>query len=77
MAYERCHWPAAFDAFTAAADGGAPEAARMALAMARHGRLLYGQVFVVSAVRRSAWERLGRLAARSGANAHPAQGSTQ
>lgn len=76
-AYERCHWRAAFDAFTAAADGGASEAARMALAMARHGRLLYGQVFVVTEAQRIAWLRLSRFAASSAVDARPVVGSTQ
>ncbi|MEK8024539.1 hypothetical protein [Pseudaquabacterium rugosum] len=76
-AYERCHWWAAFDAFTAAADAGVSEAARMALAMARHGRLLYGQVFVVTEGQRIAWQRLGRFAAGSAANAQQAEGATQ
>lgn len=77
LAYERCHWPAAFDAFTAAADAGVSEAARMALAMARHGRLLYGQVFVVTEAQRTAWQRLGRFAVSSAVDARPAQGATQ
>jgi hypothetical protein len=77
VAYERCHWQLAFDAFTAAADGGASEAARMALGMAQHGRLLYGQVFVVTEAQRIAWQRLGRFAASSAANAQQAQGATQ
>jgi hypothetical protein len=76
-AYERCHWRVAFDAFTAAADSGAAEAARMALAMARHGRLLYGQVFVITEAQRIAWQRLSRFAASSAVNARPAEGSTQ
>lgn len=77
VAYERCHWQLAFDAFTAAADSGAAEAARMALAMARHGRLLYGQVFVITEAQRIAWQRLSRFAASSAVNARPAEGSTQ
>ena len=77
VAYERCHWQAAFDAFTVAANADVSEAARMALAMARHGRLLYGQVFVVTEAQRIAWQRLSRFAASSAFDARPAQGSTQ
>lgn len=76
-AYERCHWQAAFGAFAAAADAGVTEAARMALAMAKHGSLLYRQVFVVSAARRGSWQRLAQFASASAASASSARGVTQ
>lgn len=75
-AYERCHWQAAFDAFAAAADAGVPEAARIALSMARHGSLLYRQVFVVSPVQLSSWQRLNRLTSTPAANAQPVRSAT-
>ncbi|URI09417.1 hypothetical protein MW290_28035 [Aquincola tertiaricarbonis] len=76
-AYERCHWQAAFGAFAAAADAGVPEAARMALAMVKHGSLLYRQVFVVSAAQRGSWQRLVQFASASPASASSARGVTQ
>lgn len=76
-AYERCHWQAAFGAFAAAADAGVPEAARMALAMVKHGSLLYREVFVVSATQRGSWQRLVQFASASEANGSSARGVTQ
>ena len=55
----------------------AREGARMALAMAKHGSLLYRQVFVVSAARRGSWQRLVQFASASAANASSARGVTQ
>lgn len=54
-AYEHCHWRKAFEGFAAHADAGDFHAARMALAMVRHGNALYGQTFEVSETRRLAW----------------------
>ncbi|EHR73154.1 hypothetical protein BurJ1DRAFT_4359 [Burkholderiales bacterium JOSHI_001] len=49
----------------------------MALAMAKHGSLLYRQVFVVSAARRGSWQRLVQFASASAASASSARGVTQ
>ncbi|WP_349744481.1 hypothetical protein [Roseateles cavernae] len=54
-AYEHCHWRTAFEGFAAHADAGNFQAARMALAMAKHGNALYGQTFEVPETRRLAW----------------------
>lgn len=49
VAYERDQWPEAYAALSALADGGHPEAARMALQMRKYGTALYGREFVASA----------------------------
>ena len=41
---------------------------RMALAMVKHGSLLYRQVFAVSAAQRGSWQRLVQFASASAAN---------
>lgn len=61
--YERCHWREAFRAFAILADAGDPEAARMAVAMARHGSLLYQQDFEVAAQRLDSWRRVSQARA--------------
>jgi hypothetical protein len=60
-AYEHCHWSQAFEGFAAHADAGDFHAARMALAMAKHGDALYGQTFEVPEARRLAWRRFIEL----------------
>ncbi len=61
--YERCHWREAFQTFAILADAGDSEAARMALAMARHGALLYQQNFEVAAQRLESWRRVRQVRA--------------
>ena len=56
-AYERNHWSEAYAALSALADGGYPEAARMALQMRQYGPALYGREFVASAVQVAQWKR--------------------
>ena len=56
-AYERNHWAEAYAALSALADGGYPEAARMALQMRQYGPALYGREFVASAVQVAQWKR--------------------
>lgn len=60
-AYENCHWRQAFEGFAAHADAGDFHAARMALAMAKHGNALYGQTIEVPEARRMAWRRVIEL----------------
>lgn len=57
VAYERNHWPEAYAALSALADGGHPEAARMALQMRQYGPALYGREFVASASQVALWKR--------------------
>lgn len=61
--YERCHWRDAFRTFAILADAGDPEAARMAVVMARHGSLLYQQNFEVAAQRLDSWRRVSQVRA--------------
>ncbi|MFG6441471.1 hypothetical protein [Roseateles sp. LKC17W] len=61
--YERCHWREAFRTFAILADAGDPEAARMAVAMARYGALLYQQNFEVAAQRLDSWRRVSQVRA--------------
>jgi hypothetical protein len=61
--YERCHWREAFRTFAILADAGDPEAARMAVVMARHGSLLYQQNFEVAAQRLDSWRRVSQIRA--------------
>lgn len=60
-AYEHCHWRQAFEGFAAHADAGDFHAARMALAMDKHGNTLYGQTFEVPEARRLAWRHVIEL----------------
>ena len=53
--YQACHWQQAFLAFAALADRGDADAARIALAMNRHGKSLYGVDFTVSQTRLQSW----------------------
>jgi len=57
VAYERNHWPEAYAGLSALADGGHPEAARMALQMRRYGPALYGREFFASAGQLEQWAR--------------------
>ena len=61
--YERCHWREAFRTFATLADAGDPEAARMALSMARHGVRLYQQHFEVVAQRLDSWRQVSQVRA--------------
>ncbi len=54
-AYERNHWPRAFQALAELADGGHAEAARWAWLMVRHGPALYHQHFDPDPQRRQRW----------------------
>lgn len=54
-AYERNHWPEAFAAFVRLAEAGDPEGQRIVLLMLRHGPLLYGMRFELSAEQRARW----------------------
>ena len=53
--YERCHWPQAYVALGTLADEGHPQAARLALQMARHGDRLFGMHFELAADRQARW----------------------
>ena len=64
VAYERNHWDSAYAAFTALADQGHPEAARLALQMWRHGPGLYRQSFPASAHQLARWSRVWRCGAK-------------
>ena len=57
-AYERNHWQAAYAGFTALADGGHAEAARIATQMWRHGPVLYHTSFAATAHQVARWSRL-------------------
>jgi hypothetical protein len=50
LAYERNHWPQAFDAFTVLANQGHANATRMVIQMHRHGPRLYGQQFPLTSL---------------------------
>ena len=47
QAYERNHWPQAFQAFQQLAEQGHVDAARLVMQMHRHGNRLYGQGFAL------------------------------
>jgi hypothetical protein len=64
QAYEDGHYAAAYGRFVRLADGGDAEAARIALAMHRHGLQLYGSQWGAEPQQLRAW-----LAAASGAGA--------
>jgi hypothetical protein len=53
--YERCDWVQAFNDLAILADAGNAEAARIALLMRAHGTRLFGQHFVVGALRSQRW----------------------
>ncbi len=57
LEYERNHWPQAWQALSALADRGHPEAARIALQMWAHGPRLYGTTFAPTPVQLSLWTR--------------------
>jgi 2,4-dienoyl-CoA reductase-like NADH-dependent reductase (Old Yellow Enzyme family) len=59
-AYERNHWVAAYAAFTALADAGHGEAARMALQMWRYGPALYRTSFAADPLQLERWSRAQR-----------------
>ena len=59
-AYERNHWDQAYLAFTALADQGHAEAARIALQMWRHGPALYQRSFPANAHQLARWSRVWR-----------------
>jgi hypothetical protein len=63
VAYERNHWDSAYAAFTALADQGHPEAARLALQMWRHGPGLYRRRFL-PAHTAGCWSRVWRCGAK-------------
>lgn len=48
QAYERNHWPQAFEAFRQLAEQGHVDAARLVMQMHWHGARLYGQRFALS-----------------------------
>jgi hypothetical protein len=56
--YDAGHYRQAFDAFTRLADRGDPEAARIAVLMARYGTRLYGEEFSVTAAQARRWTSL-------------------
>jgi 2,4-dienoyl-CoA reductase-like NADH-dependent reductase (Old Yellow Enzyme family) len=58
--YERNHWDQAYAAFTALADQGHAEAARIALQMWRHGPALYQRSFAANAHQVARWSRVWR-----------------
>lgn len=58
VAYERNHWDAAYTAFSALADRGNPEAARIALQMWLHGPALYRMSFAANTQQVGRWARL-------------------
>ncbi len=55
LAYERNHWPQAYAALARLADGGHPEAARIALQMWTHGARLYRTDFVATSQQVAFW----------------------
>ncbi len=55
VSYERNHWREAYDALSALADRGHPEAARIALQMWRYGPTLYGSGFGAAPMQRQRW----------------------
>ena len=57
-AYERNHWQAAYAGFTALADAGHAEAARIAGQMWLHGPVLYRTSFAATAQQVVRWSRL-------------------
>lgn len=57
-AYDRCHWQSAFRQFSELADGGSPEAARIAFDMARFAEVLFGTSLPASAEQRARWRRV-------------------
>jgi hypothetical protein len=59
-AYERNHWDQAYADFTALADKGHAEAARIALQMWRHGPALYQRSFAANAHQVARWSRVWR-----------------
>ena len=67
LAYEVNHWQQAYAAFAALADRGHVEAARLALAMRRHGPTLYGTRFVATERQVERWSGLCTCAADSAA----------
>ena len=50
QAYERNHWPQAFEAFLALAEQGHVDATRLVMQMHWHGARLYGQRFALTAL---------------------------
>jgi len=50
-------WRASFACFAELADGGHPQAARIALLFAKRGSLLFGGSFRASAEQRAGWQR--------------------
>ena len=74
QAYEAQQWPQAYAQLAAAADAGAPAAARVATMMARQGPALFGQRFDVSRERLVHWDQVmrGKLAAKPATQDGPA-----
>lgn len=58
--YERCHWSEAWELLARTADGGDPQAARLALDMHRFGPSLFGRTFSVGEARLAAWKESSR-----------------
>ncbi len=58
VAYERNHWDEAYAALVPLADGGHPQAARMALQMWRFGQQLYQRDFSATPAQLARWTRL-------------------
>ena len=55
LQFEQCHWPQAFERFSALADTGHPQAARIALLMQAHGPRLFAGRHAAPADRRARW----------------------
>ena len=62
QAYERNHWPQAFDAFALLSEAGHANAARMVMQMHRHGPRLYGQQFPLTTLQ---LQRLAQIRQRN------------
>lgn len=71
--YEIGHYGAAFDLFAALADDGHCEAARVARAMLRYGRLLYGVAFDAGGERAARWRAAETCVAMAAAAAASAR----
>lgn len=76
LAYERNHWPEAYAAFTALADSGHVQSARVAAQMHRWGPRLYGMRFAATTAQLALWQRLAadQAATATAASAGPPSG---
>ena len=76
LAYERNHWPEAYAAFTALADSGHVQSARVAAQMHRWGPRPYGMRFAGTTAQLALWQRLAadQAATATAASAGPPSG---